>query len=448
MKSLNLCLALVFAATTTLSLIAQQNRKSPHETVSTVLGDPHTGNRVTIVYGRPYTKDPKTGQPRAIWGSLVPWDKAYRLGADEATLLVLQKAAVLGNTLMPAGAYTLYLIPSETGVSKLAISTDIGKWGVPVDEKHDLARVEVKKEALDPPIDQLTISVEKDATGGGLLKIRWEGTQFSVPVKTPAPQVEFPQASPPATLKQRIGITDIEVSYSRPSARSRVMLGGNNPYGEVWRTGANSATRITFSTPVTIQGAPLGAGTYELFSIPGKEEWTVIFQKPLGQWGAYAYDPKNDLLRVTAKPSALSEPVETFTIEFNDFSGGSATLNLLWETTRVPLKVDTNVVGLLVPRVEAAMAAPGPKPYAAAAMFYADNNLDLGKASGWIDAAIAEHPDAYYLIYQKARILAKAGDKAGAEAAARQSLEMASKGAEPARSEYIRLNTALISGLK
>jgi uncharacterized protein HemY len=81
-------------------------------------------------------------------------------------------------------------------------------------------------------------------------------------------------------------------------------------------------------------------------------------------------------------------------------------------------------------------------------MFYADNNLDLGKASGWIDAAIAEHPDAYYLIYQKARILAKAGDKAGAEAAARQSLEMASKGAEPARSEYIRLNTALISGLK
>lgn len=448
MNTLRVPLALMFAATAAMPLPAQPARKSPHETVSTVLGDPHTGNRVTIVYGRPYNKDPKTGLPRVIWGGLVPWDMAYRLGADEATLLVLQKPAMVGDTAVPAGAYTLYLVPSRSGVSKLAISTDIGKWGVPVDEKHDLARVELKKEPLDRPVDQLTITIDKDGSDGGLLRIRWEGTQFSVPLKTPPPRIEFPQASPPATLKQRIGITDVEVAYSRPSAKGRVMLGGNNPFGEVWRTGANNATRISFSTPVAVNGQPLGAGTYELFSIPGKDKWTVIFQKPLGQWGAYAYDAKNDLLRVTAKPMALSEPVETFTIEFNDFAGGSATLNLIWEWTRVALKLDTDVVGLLVPKVEAAMAAPGPKPYAAAAVFYADNYLDLRKAAGWMDAAIAEHPDAYYLVYQKARILAKMGDKAGAEAAARQSLDLASKGAEPARSEYIRLNTALISSLK
>jgi hypothetical protein len=439
---------LIIAALAALPLSAQPSRKSPHETLSAVLGDRHTGNRITIVYGRPYTKDPRTGEPRTIWGGLVPWDTAYRLGADEATLFITQKPVMVGNALVQPGAYTLYAIPSENGASMLAISTDIGKWGVPVDEKHDLARVEMKKEPLDTPVDQLTIAVEPDNSGGGLLKILWAGTQFSVPLKAPAPRLEVPQASPLATLRQRIGVTDIEVVYSRPSAKGRVMLGGINPYGEVWRTGANGATRISFSTPVTIQGEHLDAGTYELFSIPGKDEWTVIFQKASGQWGAYAYDPKNDVQRVTAKPSALSEPVETFTIEFNDILGGTATLNLVWEHTRVPLKLDTGVAGLVVPKIEAAMAGTGRKPYAEAAMFYADNNLDLDKAAEWIEAAIAERPDMFPLIYQKARILEKKGDNAGAEAAARQSLEMAEKASGAEKDEYVRLNEALIARLK
>jgi hypothetical protein len=448
MRPLRYTLAALIVAAAALPIAAQQKRISPHETISAVIGERSTGTRVTITYGRPYTKSPKTGEPRVIWGGLVPWDAPYRLGADEATTLLIQKAVVLGTATVPAGAYTLYMVPSESGTSKLAISTDVGGWGDPVDVSHDLARVDLKKEALDAPVDQLTLALGKDPDGGVVLRILWESTQFSVALKAPAPRIDFPAISPAATVKQRVGVTDIEVVYSRPSLKGRVMIGGIDPYGVVWRTGANNATRITFSTPVKLQGTDVAAGTYELFSIPGPDEWTIILQKPMNQWGSYTYDPKNDVVRVTAKAVALTEPVETFTVGFGDLVGDSATLNLVWDRVCVPVSIQVDSVDAVVPQIEAAMAAPGKKPYNLAAVFYLEHDLDLNKAAAWMDAAIAEKPDAYYLVYQKARILAKMGDKAGAEAAARRSMDLASKDAEPAKSEYIRLNEALIAGLK
>src|SRR6185369_7175718 len=149
---------------------------SPHETTSAVID----GCRVTITYGRPFTKDPKTGEPRQIWGSLVPWDKAWRMGSDEATVLITQKTLLFGDTEVPAGAYTLYAVPSESG-GKLAISKNLGAWGVPVDEKNDLARVDMKKEAMAKANDQFTVAVAKNPSGGGLIKLMWDNTQFSVP---------------------------------------------------------------------------------------------------------------------------------------------------------------------------------------------------------------------------------------------------------------------------
>ncbi len=160
---------------------APRSRISPHETISTVIGERRTGNWVTITYGRPYIKDPKTGAPRKIWGGLVTWDKADRLGSDEATLLLTQQPLVIGEIVIPAGAYTLYIVPSETGASKLAFSTNLGKWGIPVDETKDVARVDLKKASLEKPADQLTIGIENDSsTGGGVLKIQWESTEFSL----------------------------------------------------------------------------------------------------------------------------------------------------------------------------------------------------------------------------------------------------------------------------
>jgi hypothetical protein len=118
---------------------------------------------------------------RKVWGGLVPWDKANRLGADEATLLITQQPLQVGATTIPAGAYTLYLIPSESGASKLAFSRNIGKWGIPIDETADVARVELKRDALEKSVEQLTIAVENVAAGGGVLKISWENVQFSLP---------------------------------------------------------------------------------------------------------------------------------------------------------------------------------------------------------------------------------------------------------------------------
>jgi hypothetical protein len=164
----------------TMPLSAQQKRTSPHESIYARIGSSRT--LVSITYGRPYTKDPKTGEARKVWGTLVPWDKAYRLGADEATLLLTPSPLQFGDTTVPAGAYTLYLVPSENGTTKLAISTAIGKWGIPVDETHDLGRVDMKKETLPSPVDQLTLALENDqSSGGGVLKVMWETTQFSVP---------------------------------------------------------------------------------------------------------------------------------------------------------------------------------------------------------------------------------------------------------------------------
>ncbi len=160
---------------------APRARVSPHETINTVIGG-RGGNRITLTYGRPYSKDPKTGEIRKIWGNLVKWDKADRLGADEATLLLTQQPLAFGDTVIPAGAYTLYLIPSETGATKLAFSSNLGKWGVPVDESKDVARIELQKDTIAQSVDQLTLAVRSiPDTSGGVLTIQWETTQFSAP---------------------------------------------------------------------------------------------------------------------------------------------------------------------------------------------------------------------------------------------------------------------------
>ncbi len=181
------CTLLLIAAVVACAIAAaaQQKRISPHETISTVVD----GSRVTIVYGRPYTKDPKTGAQRKIWGGLVPYGKVWRTGADEATLLITQQPIQLGGATIPAGAYTLWTLPTEAG-AKLIVNKQIGQWGQSMNdpklvynEALDVARIDLKKEALKDPADQFTISIEKDPAGGGVLKLTWETTQYSTTFK-------------------------------------------------------------------------------------------------------------------------------------------------------------------------------------------------------------------------------------------------------------------------
>jgi len=159
---------------------ASSGGNSPHETISQTF-DGARNNRVTITYGRPYSVKPGTTEVRKIWGGLVPYDKPWRMGADEATLLITQKALVVGGKSIPNGVYVLYMIPSEAGASKLVFGVAVGGWGIPVDTKHDFAQVELTKTALDKPVDQFTMAIDKNPDGGGVLKLSWESTQFSVP---------------------------------------------------------------------------------------------------------------------------------------------------------------------------------------------------------------------------------------------------------------------------
>jgi hypothetical protein len=178
------CTFILFAVAVlgTLTAAAQQKRLSPHETVSAVID----GNRVTVVYGRPYIKHPGTGEVRKIWGGLVPYGKIWRTGADEATLLITQKPIELGGVTVPAGAYTLWTLPAADGKAKLIVNKQIGQWGISpkdpkqtYDESLDVGRIDLKKDALDQPVEQFTISLGQNPSGGGVLKLAWENTQYS-----------------------------------------------------------------------------------------------------------------------------------------------------------------------------------------------------------------------------------------------------------------------------
>jgi hypothetical protein len=178
MKKIISTLAFItLALVSALPIMAQEKRVSPHETFNARI----SGNRVTITYGRPFTVKPGTTETRKIWGGLVPYGEPWRLGADEATLLLTQKPIVIGGKTIPAGAYTLYMIPQENGASQLAFSTQLGGWGIPVDTNHDVARVDLDKTTLDKPVDEFTMAISKGDSGGGVLKMMWENTQFSVP---------------------------------------------------------------------------------------------------------------------------------------------------------------------------------------------------------------------------------------------------------------------------
>jgi hypothetical protein len=271
------------------------------------------------------------------------------------------------------------------------------------------------------------------------------GILFTSGLFAQAPKVEFPAPSPACTLKQRVGLTDIEVVYSRPSLKGRTAFGGVVPYNQVWRTGANAATTISFSTPVKLNGNEVPAGKYALYTIPGETEWTVILSKNTTA-NIFTYSPTNDLARFKATPITLTETIETFMIEFNQIRDESAVLNLIWETTVVPISLQVDVTSKLVPQIEEAMTAPGDKkPYYQAALYYFEHGLDLQKAAKWINAAAAQN-ETYYILHLKAKILAKTGDKEGATAAAKRSTELAIK-AEGPKSGYVKLNEELISSL-
>jgi hypothetical protein len=259
------------------------------------------------------------------------------------------------------------------------------------------------------------------------------------------PKVEFPQASPACTLKQRVGLTDIEIDYSRPSVKGRKIFGELVPYGKVWRTGANQATKVIFSTPVKLNGTEVPAGTYALMTIPGPDEWTVIINKMAEQWGAYKYDEKADVARIKTKPVQIDRSVETMAINIDDIRDNTSDFVIIWDKTKVPVKLEVEYKDKLTSEIDKVMSSDAKqKPYYQAAQFYFANGLDLHKAKDWVDSALAEK-DLFYVAYLKAQILKKLGDKPGALAAAKHSSELSQKANEDG---FVALNAELIKSLQ
>ena len=261
--------------------------------------------------------------------------------------------------------------------------------------------------------------------------------------------MELPQPSPLCTFTQRIGLTDVEIQYSRPGAKGRKVIGEVVPLDKMWRTGANASTKVSFSTEVKLDGHAVPAGKYALFTIPGEKEWTVMLSKHQGPFNQYKEE--NDQLRLKIKPEHLNDHVETFRIEFRDMTDESGTLVLEWEKTRIPIKVTVDVKSVVIPEIDRAMASGETLPaidYFRAAMFYLNHNLDVNRASEWVDKAMAQKSDFQWLLqHAKARVLAKKGDKAGAIAAANEGIAMAEKVEGPG-GPFTRLNREIIASFK
>ncbi len=257
-------------------------------------------------------------------------------------------------------------------------------------------------------------------------------------------QLRLPAASSAQTVTQGLGISTVTLTYHRPNMNGRTVFGGLVPYGEVWRTGANNVSVLAFDGAVTIAGHSVDAGKYGIFTIPGQDEWTIIFTKNTEQWGAYAYTADEDLFRFTVKPEQLQQAVETFTIDFSNVKPQSATLNISWENTKVSFDLLVDQDAEIMASIDEAMKGER-KPYFQAAQYYYNNGKDISKALEWMNAAESLAGPAPHASYWKARIQLKAGDKAGAIATAQEGVELAQKANNE---EYVKLNNQVIAEAK
>ncbi len=262
-----------------------------------------------------------------------------------------------------------------------------------------------------------------------------------------AQQIEMPQASPAATIAQKIGLTDVRIEYSRPSTKGRKIFGELVPYGQVWRTGANAATIIHFSTDVKIEGNAVPAGSYALYSIPDRNEWTIILSTNTKLWGAVGYNQGDDLLRFKVKPGKTGQKYETMEIGFVDMSDTGATVAIKWEQVRVRFRIETEVDDIVMSQIKTLIIDQQPSNpglYYQAANYYFTTGKDMNMAHEWIKISVESDPK-YWTMHLKAKIELALGMKKEAISSANKSMEMANEAKNP---DYVGLNERLIKSIK
>jgi tetratricopeptide (TPR) repeat protein len=262
-------------------------------------------------------------------------------------------------------------------------------------------------------------------------------------LNTEAQTLTTPQPSPTQTIKQNFGLSNIELSYSRPGMKGRKIFGDLVPYGKVWRTGANNATLITFADDVKIGGTLVKAGQYGLVTIPEKRNWTIILTKQQDVTSPAAYKQSEDVVRIEAKTMDMDESMETFTMQFANVKPTSTELHIMWDRTAVALPIATDVETKVMAQIDQLMNKDN-KPYFSAAMYYMESGKDLNQALAWFDKGVEMQPAAFWIHHQRANCLAKLGKKEEAKAAAERSKTLA---AEQKNDDYVKLNEKLLAEL-
>ena len=252
-------------------------------------------------------------------------------------------------------------------------------------------------------------------------------------------QIKTPQMSPRSIMTQVVGLTDVEINYSRPSARGRAVIGDLVPFGKLWRTGANENTTISFSDDVVIDGKTLPKGKYAIYTIPKADTWEVVFYSKTDNWGNPAiWDETKVALRTNTKPENLDRRVETFTIGISNIETNFAYLELSWENTLVAIKFEVPTQKNTLASIDKTLAGPSAGDYFSSAQYFFQSNGDISKARTYVDKAIEMSKDKPYFYYRlKSLIQAKQGDKKGAIETAKLSLTAA----EIAKNQdYIKMN--------
>ena len=268
-------------------------------------------------------------------------------------------------------------------------------------------------------------------------------------------QISTPQASPAGSVYSKVGLTDVTIDYFRPKVKGRKIFGEGKdylqPYGETWRSGANSGSKLTLSTDVQIAGTKVPAGEYLIFTVPGKDEWKFMLYSDLSIGGnVSAYDTKNEVVSATVKPTKLGQKVETLTFNIADISedNTSANIQLAWDdvSIKIPMKVEFDEV---VMKEIAAKTKVNPTNYIVAANYYYNTGKDLNQALEWVNMYLAEGDNSkqFWNVHLKAQILAKMGKKKEAIETAKKSIE-AAKASPQGDFGYVKRNEDLIASLK
>ncbi len=251
-------------------------------------------------------------------------------------------------------------------------------------------------------------------------------------------QIQTPAPSPAATLTQTVGLTEISIDYSRSSMRDRKIFGGILPYGTIWRTGANATTKFSTDKAITIGDKELKAGTYSLFTVPGENEWEVVFYTDDSNPLPTELEESKIALKTMAEAQQLPMEIETFTITIDDVTSDGAMLGLMWEDqyVGVPFKVSTDQE--VMASIDSALNGPAAGDYYNAAVYFLNAGKDIEKSKMWMDKAMSmtENPR-FWQLRQQSLILAKSGDKKGAIKTAKASLADAEK---EGNADYIKMN--------